>query len=164
MDRPPAVTSEGLWVGPLQQSEAKRSLHAGPSVTSRWGFFMAFGEDPPIMLLVSGKVSFSCHPPLLAMVFHGLLEELRHSPAYTSRAWLGEGFLAPAAKGILSKACGTFSLWGRWEWPHLLGRSCWRRELVLSGQSCTKVFLFPVSPSKSSLCLSTHPANFTLLS
>lgn len=60
------------------------------------------------MLLVSGKVSSSCHPPLLAMVFHSL-----HLRSYITAQRILPGpdlvkaFLAPgAAKGIYPKCVG----------------------------------------------------------
>lgn len=103
------------------------------------------GKSPFIMLLVSGEVSSSCHPSLLAVVVHSL-----HLRSYIT-AWcilpgpdLVKAFLAPgAAKGIYPNRVGLQSLGREGRWPHLLGRSCWRRELVPSDRAALRPFLFP---------------------
>lgn len=57
---------------------------------------------------------------------------------------LVKAFLAPgAAKGIYPNRVGLQSLGREGRWPHLLGRSCWRRELVPSDRAALRPFLFP---------------------
>lgn len=116
------------------------------------------GKSPFIMLLVSGEVSSSCHPSLLAVVVHSL-----HLRSYIT-AWcilpgpdLVKAFLAPgAAKGIYPNRVGPSVSGEGGEVASSPGEELLEEGAGALWQSCTKAF--PVSPSSLlCVCLPTQP-------